>query len=133
MLYCDIRLWQLQFYWLINKFLGLNPERLTLFMLKSPPAIVGLHTGSAVFECRFFSCCGTACQLNCRFQSNPPTFTPALSWQMYAKLVSSITSITGQTTVVELRAILSRRGSNQPVVHSQCESKQVRTSPEACS
>jgi hypothetical protein len=34
-------------------------------MENKPPAIVGDHTGSAGLLCRFFSCSGTACQLNC--------------------------------------------------------------------
>jgi len=36
-----------------------------LSILNNPPAIVGLHTGSAEFLCFLRSRSGTACQLNC--------------------------------------------------------------------
>lgn len=99
----------------------------TLSILNNPPAMVGLQTGSALFLCFFFSRSGTACQLNCKFQSNPPTLTPPLSLKWYSSVVSSITSITGQTTVVGFLAMRSSNGSNQPTVHSQCESRYVST------
>ena len=50
----------------------------------------------------------------CRFQSNPPTFTPPESLQWYSSVVSSMTSITGHTTVVESRAMRSSKGSSHP-------------------
>lgn len=63
---------------------------------------------------RFFSRSGTACQLNCRFQSKPPTLTPVESRKKNSSVSSLITSITGQTTFVGSLAILSSSGSNQP-------------------
>lgn len=79
--------------------------------------------------------------ITCKPQSNPPTWTDFLSkWiatdnpqsgeisledilkinlnQNYLQESSSMTSITGQTTVVEFRAIRSSKGSNQPVQFS---------------
>lgn len=50
----------------------------------------------------------------CRFQSNPPTFTPPESLQWYSSVVSSMTSITGHTTVVWSRAMRSSKGSSHP-------------------
>lgn len=65
--------------------------------------------------CLFRSRSGTACQLNCKFQSKPPTFTPPESRQWYSIVVSSITSMTGHTTVVLFLAMRSSNGSSQPV------------------
>uniref|UniRef100_A0A6B0ULI0 Putative secreted protein n=1 Tax=Ixodes ricinus TaxID=34613 RepID=A0A6B0ULI0_IXORI len=41
-------------------------------------------------------------------------------------------SMTGQTTLVLSSAILARRGSSQPLVHSQWASRNVSTFPLAC-
>lgn len=68
-----------------------------------------------------------------RFQSNPPTLTPPESRQWYSSVVSSITSITGHTTVVGSRAIRSTSGSSHPSVHSQWLSRYVRTGAVAAS
>ena len=51
----------------------------------------------------------------------------------YPKSSASITSITGQTTLVRFCAIRANRGSIQPSVASQWESKKVRTSPREIS
>ena len=51
----------------------------------------------------------------------------------YPKSSASITSITGQTTLVRFCAIRAKRGSSQPSVASQWESKKVRTSPREIS
>ena len=50
----------------------------------------------------------------CRFQSNPPTLVlcALLNWNL--SVSSSITSITGVTTLLLFSAILSNNGSNQP-------------------
>ena len=72
-----------------------------------------------------FSCSGTECQLNCRFQSNPPTAKYPLCW--YWRVSVSMTSMTGQTTWLAFLAILSTSGSSQPGVHSMCESRKVST------
>lgn len=47
----------------------------SLSIANNPPAMVGDHTGSAVCLCLALSFAGTGCQLNWRFQSNPPTLT----------------------------------------------------------
>jgi len=48
-----------------------------------------------------------------RSQSKPPTAIPGPWWNW--NVLSLITSMTGVTTVVELRAIRSKRGSSHPV------------------
>lgn len=96
-----------------------------LSILNNPPAMVGLQTGSAEFWCRLRSRSGTACQLNWRFQSKPPTDTPSESLQWNSSVVSSITSMTGHTTVVLLRAMRSSRGSSHPG-HSKVQVSKFR-------
>nr|CAD7262456.1 unnamed protein product [Timema shepardi]CAD7575391.1 unnamed protein product [Timema californicum] len=54
-----------------------------------------------------------------RFQSKPPTFTPPESRQWYSRVVSSMTSITGHTTVVLSRAMRSSKGSSHPGRHNR--------------
>lgn len=111
-----------------------------LSIANRPPAIVGECNASAgswndqnvgwclysYWKCiskptlwRFFSRSGTACQLNCKFQSKPPTLTPVESRKWNSSVLSSITSITGQTTFVGLVAIRSNRGSSQPNLSSE--------------
>ena len=57
---------------------------------------------------------GIPCQLNCKFQSNPPTFVDLALPYMYSIDWSLITSITGVTTLDLFAAIRSSKGSSQP-------------------
>lgn len=52
---------------------------------------------------------------------------------MYWKVSMLITSITGHTTRVGSSATLSKSGSSQSALHSQCESKNVSTFAVAAS
>ena len=60
------------------------------------------------------------------------------SWEaiiipIYWKVSMLMTSMTGQTTLVGSSATLSKRGSNQSALHSQCESRNVNTLAVAAS
>ena len=63
--------------------------------------------------------------LNTRFQSKPPRRS-ALA-PMYAKLSMLMTSMMGHTTLVLSSTTRARRGSSQSLLHSQWESRKVKT------
>lgn len=71
-------------------------------------------TGAISTVRRWRSCSGIACQVNCRFQSNPPMLVDFALLYWYLSVSSSMTSITGQTTFDLFSAIRSKSGSNQP-------------------
>ena len=56
-----------------------------------------------------------ACQVNCKFQSNPPRLVMEAGPNKYLKFPSSMTSMTGVTTCVSSSWILFKRGCNHPV------------------
>lgn len=86
----------------------------SLSMENNPPAIVGEGTGSVLCFRFFLSRSGIVCQLNCNPQSKPPTWLPASGSFLYENVLSLMMSITGHTTLVLSRAILSSNGSNHP-------------------
>ena len=59
-------------------------------------------------------------------QNNQPPLSSALA-ATYSKLSMEITSMMGDTTLCGSSWTLCSNGSNQPLLHSTCESRKVRT------
>ncbi len=78
----------------------------------------------------FCSSGGIPFHLKNKSQPNPPRWS-AFDDPWYANVSAFITSIAGHTTLERASAILAISGSTQPGVASQCESRNVRTSPVA--
>ena len=73
---------------------------------------------------------GIPFHLKNKSQPNPPLCS-AFADPWYANVSAFITSMAGHTTLERDSAIRAIRGSTQPGVASQCESRNVRTSPLA--
>ena len=83
------------------------------------------------YPLRFCSYAGISIHLNWSVHVKPPLKLDPAASSEYQNVCPSMGSITGNTTVVLSNWILSRSGSIHPTLHSQWESRNVRTSPEA--
>lgn len=70
--------------------------------------------GATSLPRRFRSYSGMPCQVNCRFQSKPPMLVALALPYWYLRVSSSITSMTGHTTLDLFSAMRSKRGSSHP-------------------
>ena len=86
--------------------------------------------GSELSFRSFCSSGGIPFHLKNKSQPNPPLWS-AFAEPWYANVSAFRTSIAGHTTLERKSAIRAKRGSAQPGVASQCESRNVRTSPLA--
>ena len=80
-----------------------------------------------------FSYFGSFLHLNTNPQLKPPLFPTSPRPPLYLSVLKLMLSMTGHTTVLLFRWILSNSGSAHCLLHSQCESKNTITSPVATS
>lgn len=107
-------------------------KKYSLLMANRPPAIAGVGNGrDESFERRLSSMSFMRYHRKCICQLNAPQCNSKLL--MYWKLSSDSISITGHTTFLRSSFTRANNGSSHPIEHSQCASRNVKTSPAACS